>query len=486
MEEKKLKKKTEKGSVTLFVLLTMLFFIIVLIAIYTSQINKINAQKKQVLQIEENYSVDDYELDKAYKDVQNGMQKDTEVDIKIYYTNDSETSNGTEYIGDAQSPYTNQDMILEIKYPEGIEHKYWVDDKEEVIYKDNEKNFINKNCEISVKDNNGKSLKTITVDKIDKLKPTVTLSPDGGNFAKATSGNSIIKTKLTGNDEAGTGYGASGVKTRQYAWSQSSTLKPSDWSDFYNGEEVNKTTSTAGTYFLWVKIEDNAGNILEKASNKFIIDSTSSANKITLSAKPAIDTWTNGWTKETVIVTPTYGSNLTTESRTLTCTGSSITDYTKTGTTKVEVKTNGKEVTASAKDSAGNVVTTSLQVNNIDKGQPTISLETAKITSDTNYSIDITFGDTLSGLKNYTVTNSSNTTISSGTLSSKSDSKTIEKLNFDTTYTIKVWDMVGNVYSATKSEASRNYAVSKNYNTSKTWAWTYNIDEAIDACRKFR
>ena len=49
MEEVKNKRrKSERGSVTLFVLVTMLFFITILISSYTRQASKISSQRKQI------------------------------------------------------------------------------------------------------------------------------------------------------------------------------------------------------------------------------------------------------------------------------------------------------------------------------------------------------------------------------------------------------------------------------------------------------
>lgn len=49
-------KKSEHGSITLFVLLACLFFIFVLIGIYTENLNKLQSQEKNIKQIQENYA----------------------------------------------------------------------------------------------------------------------------------------------------------------------------------------------------------------------------------------------------------------------------------------------------------------------------------------------------------------------------------------------------------------------------------------------
>ena len=53
---RKIKEKTkqsEKGAITLFVLVAMLFFTIILILIFSGKMNKIDSQKKQIEKIQE-------------------------------------------------------------------------------------------------------------------------------------------------------------------------------------------------------------------------------------------------------------------------------------------------------------------------------------------------------------------------------------------------------------------------------------------------
>lgn len=64
--------KQEKGSITLFVLVVMLFFVIILTLNYTRQSNKIDSQKKQIQEIERQYNVDD-ELEKTYSTIKSKL-----------------------------------------------------------------------------------------------------------------------------------------------------------------------------------------------------------------------------------------------------------------------------------------------------------------------------------------------------------------------------------------------------------------------------
>ncbi len=53
------KLKKENGSITLFVLVSMLFFIIVLMGIFVNTSNKIQKQEKEIQQIQRSYQKED-------------------------------------------------------------------------------------------------------------------------------------------------------------------------------------------------------------------------------------------------------------------------------------------------------------------------------------------------------------------------------------------------------------------------------------------
>ena len=61
-----LKLKKENGSITLFVLVSMLFFIIVLMGIYVNISNKIQKQEKEIQQIQKSYQKED--INSLYQD----------------------------------------------------------------------------------------------------------------------------------------------------------------------------------------------------------------------------------------------------------------------------------------------------------------------------------------------------------------------------------------------------------------------------------
>lgn len=100
------------------------------------------------------------------------------------------------------------------------------------------------------------------------------------------NGSSAIQTAsttVTVNDIDGSGINAS---TIQYVWDTQNVTEPSSgWTEFTNGQALIKAGST-GTYYLWAKATDNAGNSVVSKTNAFITDNTA----------PTISYGTNGGT----------------------------------------------------------------------------------------------------------------------------------------------------------------------------------------------
>ena len=206
------------------------------------------------------------------------------------------------------------------------------------------------------------SSKQIT--NIDKTLPTVTLSPNGGSYAKPTSGNATIKTKITASDTGG-----SGLKTLEYAWSTSNTTEPTTYTTFTNGATVSKTDCTTGKYYLWTRVYDNAGNraTTGKVSAGFVVG----AKTIIITPN------TTAWTNQNVTATIAYPDVTTSSTRkagygTTLANAQTASTSATAPTTSVTVSANGY-VFATATDSAGNVITASRQITNIDKIAPIIS-----------------------------------------------------------------------------------------------------------------
>ena len=216
------------------------------------------------------------------------------------------------------------------------------------------------------------------ITNIDKTAPTVTLSPNGGSYAKPTSGNATIKTTITATDTGG-----SGLKTLQYAWSTSNTTEPTTWTTFTNGATVSKTDCTTGTYYIWTRVYDNAGNraTTGKVSAGFVVG----AKTITITPN------TTAWTNQNVTATITYPDVTTSSTRkagygTTLANAQTASNSATAPTTSLTVSANGY-VFATATDSAGNVITASKQITNIDKTAPTMTSAEIKNITTTGYDV---------------------------------------------------------------------------------------------------
>ena len=60
--------KNETGSITLFVLIAIIFFLIILAYQHVSLKNKQMAEEKELAKIQKNYQIDDEEMDKIYEE----------------------------------------------------------------------------------------------------------------------------------------------------------------------------------------------------------------------------------------------------------------------------------------------------------------------------------------------------------------------------------------------------------------------------------
>jgi len=99
---------------------------------------------------------------------------------------------------------------------------------------------------------------SITIANIDKILPTVVYGTNGANNVGAAS------TIVTVSDTGG-----SALNSVQYVWATQNTVTPvSGWVAFTNASTITK--AGPGTYYLWIKAIDNAGNITNTCSNAFV------------------------------------------------------------------------------------------------------------------------------------------------------------------------------------------------------------------------
>jgi len=130
---------------------------------------------------------------------------------------------------------------------------------------------------------------TLTVANIDKVVPTVVYGTNGDSGETASS-------TVTVSDTGGSNINTS---TLQYIWDTQNISTPSSgWSAFTNGATITNG-NTSGTYYLWIKSSDNAGNILVSKSNAFTLIQLEIANKPLLPTGMTPKKW-NGSIWETV------------------------------------------------------------------------------------------------------------------------------------------------------------------------------------------
>ncbi len=248
----------EKGSITVYVLVTMLLMISVLTIVYFQASQKNNAQLKELEKIQQEYQTSIEDLDDNYSEI---IDKN---DMEIYIV--LTTPDGKQY---DINQWTNQDLKLKIFYPKGVsdDEKYYYKNGERLKYTENE--IIEDNCTIRVEYEDKE--KEVQITKIDKILPTVTLNPNGGN-GTITEGQTkaTVSTKIEAVDNE------SGLNELKYEWSQSNTEEPSNWTTFINGETITKADCNAGKYYLWTKVTDMVGNRTEtvKVSKEFNVTSS--------------------------------------------------------------------------------------------------------------------------------------------------------------------------------------------------------------------
>ena len=121
-----------------------------------------------------------------------------------------------------------------------------------------------------VKDASGKvNKKSIVVSNIDKVLPTVQFNLIDGKYStpKHNYRNVDIIVKLTAADD----LEGSGLNQLQYSWSRSENTEPtSGWINFTNDTNM-KISSSAGKWYLWTKVTDNAGNTTTQKEGPFIV-----------------------------------------------------------------------------------------------------------------------------------------------------------------------------------------------------------------------
>ncbi|MEG0872555.1 MAG: dockerin type I repeat-containing protein [Clostridia bacterium] len=292
------------------------------------------------------------------------------------------------------------------------------------------------------------------ITNIDKIPPTTSIAPNGGVYIMPTEGaNATIKAHLSASDTGGSGLG-----TVQYAWSAlNSNSEPSNWTNYLaNGEDIQKTDATAGTYYLWIKVIDVAGNRAEsiKKSNAYIVKPNMDETTL-IQMIPSTTSWTN----KDVGVRIIYGSTLTAAKLARVQSGTGVVNSIES----VVMQTNGV-VYAQATDVAGNKVSKTLSIPNIDKlppNAPTVNLNGYSSGSWTNDNITQNFSATdAPATSEYTTTGISKYNYSHNA-SSWNDVTNPWVINWDGQWTfyIRAIDGVGNASAASSPYTVRRDTV---------------------------
>lgn len=193
---------------------------------------------------------------------------------------------------------------------------------------------------------------------IDCTKPIIRAKVNGGNYVIATDSNkSTLVENIVVNEE---------LSKFEYVWSTSKTLPETGWNQadvsglIVNSDITIKTEANEeSTYYLYLRLTDLAGNILETRTNGFNV----AKEEISLSVSA------RELTNQDVTVNVTYGTNLT-ENRKAGVSGKTS----SADVTKVIVPENGT-VYAEATDKAGNKVYKTLEITNIDKVAPEATID---------------------------------------------------------------------------------------------------------------
>lgn len=291
---KDLIKKNEKGSITLFVIVVMLFFIIFAAGVYAFNTNKLSTQMKDIAKIQEEYDSDE-NIDEIYDETIDRLDQSTEIILK--YKGTSEIYNvGT---------WTNKDLTAEILIADGEDPKEYTVKVGNTTYdyEDIAENGVDiyDNCEIVIyKD--GEIKNSTNINRIDKVKPDITFYPNREQiFPALKDQNTEISIILTVTDDS------SGIASIEYGWTTDPNGIPTELSKVdkeINGQKITGEFGK-GSYYLYVKAVDKAGNERISYSDKISVANDEEKPIIVdVTAKKEDDTEYNSgeWTNQTVTI----------------------------------------------------------------------------------------------------------------------------------------------------------------------------------------
>ena len=178
-QERNRRKRGEQGSVTLFVLIAMIFFLTVGVAVYISNVNNSSSQQRDVKKIQSEYN-DTGDVNKVYED-----QKDR-LNQRLFITVKDNDKNIYQ-----EGKWTNKvPLTVEVKWPDGLSKNEKIitvkgkKDGTEITVTDEEiKDLkISESCTISAKINGTTSKIEVLVDT---TSPDIEIEKNGGKQADA-------------------------------------------------------------------------------------------------------------------------------------------------------------------------------------------------------------------------------------------------------------------------------------------------------------
>ena len=381
---KKDKIKQEKGSITLYVVLSMAFFLFLILGIYFNTSNKIQKQEKEIEKIQQEYKRNN--IEEVYEKAHTNYTKTETPTIQVY---EGDTLK-KEILGEnrnSKSPayiLTKKATLILLSQNKNNTYAYSTEENGQKIKLDGNRLDIDmttseKTLYFYVINEQGSYSKYYTA--VNLIVINVELDPDGGTYTMPTEGNATIKTTVKAE-------GASKIEVR---WSEKEEYK-----EINNNEQVIKTDCTAGKYYLYVRIN---GQGTCKSQEFNVGENTLDSNKITITPN------TTDWTNKDVTATVTYGSTLTENKKagygtTLELAKILAISSTSTSLTATE---NGYFY-AEGTDKAGNKITTNLKIDKIDKTTPqitNISNPSNGNWTNGNVTVTLTGSDDYSGIKEF-------------------------------------------------------------------------------------
>ena len=292
----------ERGSVTLFVLIAMLFFLMIGIIIFISTMNSSTTQNKNVKKIIDDYNnVDTVTLDKDYENMESKGNSKLMISVVDNFNNiySVPDSNGqeNEWLNSEAEEEGQLPLKVNVSWPEGVpdRNKQVILEGDVVtasgvrnhivinadnVFKNDEGTLqslaknITQDCDITVeaKVNNGTQVLTSAKKriKIDTTAPEINVQ-DSASITDKTVWqlpNSVAKLEATiqATDNL------SEVEKIEYIINSSSEepANNAEWITYVNKAEKNLTVGE-GPYYLHVKATDNAGNVKYVKSGPYAV-----------------------------------------------------------------------------------------------------------------------------------------------------------------------------------------------------------------------